>query len=81
MKEQTITTGNKIYTNIKTKVVETYLDITTKVCLDSPNVCQAAKSDLADMKASFSLTWDLIKNISGVGLSKLKAWYEVWREA
>ena len=80
-KEQISTTGTKIYTNIKSKIVESYLDITTKVCLDSPDVCKAAKSDLADMKASFSLTWDFIKNISGVGLSKLKAWYEVWKTA
>lgn len=79
-KEEISATGSKIYTNVKAKVVETYLNITTKVCAEDPDTCAAAKEGLTDLKNSFSLTWNFIKEISGVGLSKLKAWYEVWRD-
>lgn len=78
-KEQISSTGSRVYTNVKTKIVESYLDITTKVCANNPDVCREAKIGFGEMKKSFSLTWDLIKDISGVGLSKLKAWYEIWR--
>lgn len=78
-KEQISTTGNKVYTNVKAKALESYLDLTTKICVDYSDTCQTAKEGLADLKQSFSLTWNLIKDISGIGLSKLKAWYELWR--
>lgn len=80
-KEKISTTSKKIYTNVKSKAMELYLDISTKVCSNDPDTCYFAKEGLGDLKSSFSLTWDFIKDISGVGLSKLKAWYEVWREA
>lgn len=78
-KEQISTTGKKIYTGVKTKTLELYLDITTKVCENDPDTCRTAREGLTNLKSSFSLTWDYIKEISGVGLSKLKAWYEVWK--
>ena len=78
-KEQISTTGSKIYTKVKAKVVESYLDITTEVCKNNSDTCQTAKEGLADLKTNFSLTWSFIKEISGVGVSKLKAWYEVWK--
>lgn len=78
-KEQISETGSKIYTNVKSKAIELYLDITTKVCADNPDTCEVAKEGLSDLKTNFSLTWNFIKDISGVGLSKLKAWYEVWK--
>ncbi len=79
-KEEISNTGSKIYTNVKSKAIEAYLNVTTKVCTNDPDTCAAAKEGLSDLKASFSLTWDFIKEIGGVGLSKLKAWYEVWRD-
>lgn len=80
-KEYISSAGSKIYTNVKEKVISTYLDITTKVCENHQDLCDSAKKGLADMKKSFSFTWDMIKEISGVGISKLKAWYEVWKDA
>lgn len=80
-KEKISTTSKKIYTNVKSKAIELYLDISTKVCSNDPDTCYFAKEGLSDLKQSFSLTWGFIKDISGVGLTKLKAWYEVWREA
>ena len=80
-KEQISETGTKVYTNLKSKALELYLDITTKACENNQDTCEAAKEGLSNLKSSFSLTWDFIKEISGVGLSKLRSWYEVWRES
>lgn len=78
-KEEISKTGNKVYTNVKSKAVEIYLDITTSICENNEDTCDEAKVGLSNLKNSFSLTWDFVKEISGVGLSKLKAWYEVWK--
>lgn len=80
-KEDISLAGSKIYTNVKSKAIELYLDVTTKVCEDNPDACVAAKEGLSELKSSFSLTWNYIKDISGAGISKLRAWYEIWREA
>lgn len=79
-KENISSTGSNIYTNLKAKVLESYLDITSKLCTNEEELCNDAKNGLKNMKESFSITWDFIKEIGGVGIVKLKNWYEVWRE-
>ena len=79
-KESISTTANKVYTKVKTSVITIYLDLTTKICTKSPDVCIQAKSDFADMKKSFSLTWDFLVELAGSGISKLSEWYLIWRE-
>ena len=79
-KEKIKDTSTKTYSNIKTKVITTYLDLSTKVCSTNQSTCQSAKEGLSDMKKSFSLTWSFIKEIKGIGVQKLKNWYEIWRE-
>ncbi len=79
-KEEIKDTSTKIYSKAKEKAMTTYLEITTNLCKNNEEGCQTAKEDLKEMKKSFSLTWNTIKSISGVGLSKLKSWYEVWRD-
>ena len=79
-KESISTTGNKVYTNIKDKVISLYLEITTNLCTDNEELCESAKEGLGELKRSFSLTWDFIKEAAGSGLEKLKSWYEIWRE-
>ena len=79
-KENISNTGNKVYTNVKTKAIETYLNLTTEICTNDASLCESAKEGLRTLKESFSLTWDFIKEMSGVGLTKLKNWYEIWRE-
>ena len=69
------------YHNLKSKIVEKYLDITTDVCSKNEDTCTTAKEGLTELKENFSLTWSFIKNISGISASKLKSWYEVWRES
>ena len=79
-KEISKVSGN-VYTNLKEKAIETYLNITSKICQNKEALCNNAKEELKELKKSFSITWNSIKNISGIGLEKLKQWYEVWREA
>jgi len=71
---------NKIYINLKTKIVALYLDTTVKICSNNSALCKDAKTGLNELKDSSNITWDFIKDISGVGINKLKNWYEVWRE-
>ena len=78
-KETISTAVNKIYTNIKSKIVAAYLNITTKICTNNPDLCLTAKEDFQSLKADFGLTWDLLKDIAGDGLTNLKNWYEIWR--
>jgi len=80
-KEELSNNGTKLYTNIKVKVLETYLDLSSRVCVDNQSLCDSAKEGLSDLKQNFSLTWELIKDMSSVGISKLKDWYEVWKDA
>lgn len=79
-KEEISTKSKDVYSNIKGKIVELYLDITTKICEDNLDTCESAKEGLEDLRTSFSITWDYIKKYSKEGTNKLKDWYEVWRE-
>ena len=72
--------GKKVYTNVKAKVLELYLDITLSVCENNADVCETAKQGLRDMKDSFSITWDFIKEIGISSIGKLDKWYRVWKE-
>lgn len=78
-KESISTNSKNIYTNIKGKIIQLYLDVTTNICNDNPELCNEAKIGLGNLKKSFSLTWDFVKETSGIGLEKLKSWYEVWK--
>ena len=71
------TTG-KVSTNIKAKVIEKYLNIITMICNNDIDTCNQAKSDFQDMKKSFSITWELIKEIAKSGTTHLKEWYEIY---
>lgn len=77
-KESISSTTSKIYTNVKASIVKTYLDLTTKICSENKELCEVAKKDFNFMKKSFGLTWSLIKEIAGDGVSSLKEWYEIY---
>lgn len=79
-KEKISATSTKVYTNVKSKLITLYLDTTVKICNSNPTLCIDAKAGLQDLKDNFGLTWSFIKDISGVGITKLKNWYEVWKE-
>lgn len=77
-KETITSTTNKAYTSIKELIVKKYLELTTSICAKDPETCASAKQDFQDMKKSFSITWDLIKNLTSSGVTNLKDWYEIY---
>ena len=77
-KESISTSSSKVYTTIKNEIVSTYLNVTTKVCEKDEELCKNAKSGFDTIKKNFGLTWSLIKEIAGDGISNLKNWYEIW---
>ena len=66
------------YQNIKTKLIELYLNKTTEYCANHDDVCNQAKQDFNEMKTDYGITWELIKNIGGNAINKLKNWYEIY---
>lgn len=79
-KETISNTTNKVYTNIKSKLVSLYLDTTVKICSNNQKLCIEAKRGLNELKQNFNVTWEFVKDISGVSITKIKDWYEVWKE-
>ena len=68
------------YQMIKNKVVELYLDLTTKACeAVRSDVCNDAIEGFNAMKESFGLTWDFLVNLAKSSWTKLGDWYEIWR--
>ena len=77
-KESITKTTDKVYTNVKNKIIESYLTITTKICTYDKSTCDSAKKDFQDMKKAFSITWNIIKNLVSNGTNHLKEWYEIF---
>lgn len=67
------------YQNIKSKIIEKYLDVTTNICTEDKDLCNVAKENFQSLKENFSITWDSIKQLVGSGTSKIKDWYEIWK--
>ena len=67
------------YQNIKSKIVEKYLETTTNICNNDEFLCVTAKEEFSNLKEKFGLTWDLIKEIASGGIKKIKTWYEIWK--
>lgn len=77
-KESISGTANKIYNNVKSNIVSAYLNITTSICTSNNDLCNSAKEGFQSLKRNFGLTFDLIKDIAGDGITNLKNWYEIW---
>ena len=79
--KETIGKGtNRVYTEIKGRIIEKYLDITVTICKKDQNICNQAKQDFQDMKKSFSLTWDFLIHLAKGSVNKINDWYIIWRE-
>ena len=79
--KETITkTTGRIYNNVKTMVVESYINVTDKICSSNAKLCEDAKQGLEDMQYAFGLTWNFITNIASKGTAKLSSWYLEWKE-
>lgn len=77
-KESITSTTGKVYTGIKTKIIEVYLNTTTKICNYDSNLCESAKNDFQEIKENFSITWNVIKDLITNGTDNLKEWYEIY---
>ena len=77
-KETISSTASRVYTNVKEKIITAYLDITATICSNNGELCASAKEEFKELKENFGLTWSLIKDIAGDGITRLKDWYEIW---
>lgn len=66
------------YQNAKSKLIELYLNKTTEYCNNHDDICAEAKEDFQMLKTSLNITWDIIKNLSNAGVTKLKEWYMIY---
>ena len=70
------------YDNIKGKLAVKYLEFTSSLCETvGADTCNQAKEDFNNMKESFSITWQLIKELATNGSTKVKEFYESWRDS
>lgn len=77
-KETISNTTSKIYTNLKAKIISTYFNLTSSICEKDSEFCESAKAGFQSLKTSFGLSWSLIKDIAGDGISSIKNAYEIW---
>lgn len=80
-KEKITTTTKNIYTKVKSKAVELYYKVTTRICSNNEKLCISARENFQKIKSALSITWEYLKDLGGDGLDELKKWYESFREA
>ena len=69
------------YTSFKGKLALKYLEFTSYLCETvGENTCNQAKEDFNTMKESFGFTWQFIMELATSGSSKVKDFYESWRD-
>ena len=77
-KESITSTGSKVYSNVKEKLTELFLDISTEICKDRGNDCDKAKEIFSEIKSTCKIGWSFIKGLLKNGSNKLKDWYEIY---
>lgn len=70
--------GNKIYTDVKERLVSSYLDLSVKICSNNEEGCNKVKDIFSDIKDSCKIGWSFIKKLVSDGGNKLKDWYEIY---
>ena len=69
------------YTDFKGKLAVKYLEFTASLCESvGADTCNQAKEDFNTMKSNFSLTFSMLKELAKSGSSKVKEFYESWRD-
>lgn len=79
-KESIKNVSSFVYDKFREKVIVSYFDLAAKVCQENEESCAMAKEGISEFKKKGSLTWQFVKNLTSSNVSKLKSWYEVWRE-
>lgn len=77
-KESISNKTGKIYTNVKEKLVTSYMDISSAICKDNKEGCTKVKEIFSDVKDYCKIGWDFIKGLFKSGVIKLKDWYEIY---
>ena len=71
------------YKSAKGRLVAEFLDIKYEMCSRSEDGCKQASDDLALLKYSLNLTWDMVKSFFGyvknLTVPKIQSWYESFR--
>lgn len=71
------------YKSAKSKLLAEFLELKYSMCEKSEDGCKQASDDLALLKKSLNLTWDIIKSVFGyvkdLTVPKIKSWYESFR--
>jgi hypothetical protein len=62
--------------DIKSKIVDLYIDTTNDICNKNEELCLNVKKDFQSLKENFGITFDYIKEYSKKGFEKVKDWYE-----
>lgn len=78
-KENISSTSNRIYTNVKEKLVTLYMDIATDICSgDNEDECDKAKLIFGEIKKVCKIGWNFIKGLFSDGVTKVREWYEIY---
>lgn len=77
-KEEISNKSGRAYNTVKSKVVSSYLNITSTICTKDATTCEMAKENFQTMKKNFGLYWSLIKEIATDSKNSIKNWYEIW---
>lgn len=72
--------GSKIYTDVKERLVSSYLDLSVKICSSNEEGCNKAKDIFSDIKDNCKIGWSFIKKLVSDGGNKLKDWYEIYSD-
>lgn len=77
--KETITMNNgKIYTGIKNKAIAMYLELTAKICKYDNTLCNTSKTNFQELKDTYSITWESIKNLIINDTYSLNEWYAIY---
>lgn len=77
-KESISSTTGKVYTDIKEKLVTSYMDISSSICKENEKECDKVKDIFSDVKEYCKIGWDFVKGLFKNGATKIKDWYEIY---
>ena len=77
-KESISSTSNRIYTDVKGKLVSAYMDISSEICKNNDSECRKVKEIFGEIKDYCKIGWDFIKELFNNGTYKVREWYEIY---
>ena len=78
-KESILDSSDKIYMDIKERLITLYMDISVDICSNgNENDCAKVKEIFSEIISVCKIGWDFIKNLVKNGTTKVREWYEVY---